>query len=790
MIILFFLAVFLFCGLIALGESHYERDWPRTTGKFALIAGLLFLFSLSAFGQNVRFDLPVYTVQAQGGNLLPVYAIPGAGVKFYSCSGATCTTLATTYISATSTTSCPTSPTPMQVTLNGSSTCVSSADPYGNMGGWFLPGQYMATITAGAASYNYFFTIAIGGGSGVLPIVNGGTGATTAPTALTNLGALPLAGGTMSGSLTAPSINNIINASSCGLASKPSWCSGTDIGAWINAAFQQCAGVSGTPNQSCTVKLSPSLSYSQSTTISIPNSISAPYIIAPILDCSGDTLVYSGTAQAVIVHGENGGGPFTTGAIRNCNISGSTTDGGASAIVQQNGRLGFAYLHNTFSDATSCLDIENTNTDGGPGYTEQTTVDGLSTSGCLSHIKLHTGTGATSSFEYDVYKNWHCQLGTNEKCFDAGELGTVAFDTQGMYLQMHVNTASSTGPGYVIWEDNSNSVNRGVINMTGENTDGMTNFYTTYLNSNGSAFYNQGNISVNGVSLVGFASGVNHTNYVLHPSMTYTANALNPTGTSTVSFEPELGVIAQRHCKTIIGGGAKNGSFTYWMASNGGVEDDCGFALIGRNTSNTAGDQDVDIQGTGGAAFTNIFYASSLSKTVGIGPGYGNGTFPAGSITPPYQLSVAGSFGATTGSFSGAVSAGSIALASDTAQTSTARSYPSWHISSTLSSINKPYGPIAYSTKGGYIEAITANVEGALTCTTYPTVAIYDCGASVAGCAPGTSLTSLATTGAGQFGTIGLNVPIAPGHFFTAELTAGTCTAQPTIDIGATVRQY
>jgi hypothetical protein len=128
----------------------------------AMIISIVAIILPSLAAQNIRWDLPITTVQAQGGNLLPVYAIPGAGVTFYSCSGSTCTTLATTYISATSATTCPTSPTPMQVVLNGSSTCVLSADPYGNMGGWFQPGQYMATITAQGNSYNYFFTISTG----------------------------------------------------------------------------------------------------------------------------------------------------------------------------------------------------------------------------------------------------------------------------------------------------------------------------------------------------------------------------------------------------------------------------------------------------------------------------------------------------------------------------------------------------------------------------------------------------------------------------------------------------
>lgn len=136
---------------------------------------LLLLFALLptlAFGQNVRWDLPIYTTQAQGGNLLPVYALPGALVSFYSePSGA----LATTYNSATSTSACPTG---AQVVLNGSAACVSSSDPYGNMGSWFQSGQYMATISAQGRSYNYLFTI--GGGSSVgVSSLNTLTGALT-----------------------------------------------------------------------------------------------------------------------------------------------------------------------------------------------------------------------------------------------------------------------------------------------------------------------------------------------------------------------------------------------------------------------------------------------------------------------------------------------------------------------------------------------------------------------------------------------------------------------------------
>lgn len=124
---------------------------------------LLFALASPLIAQNVRFDLPIYTTQAQGGNLLPVYAIPGASVSFYSCTNNVCSTLATTYNSATSTTACSTG---SQVVLNGSAACVSTADSSGNMGGWFTAGQYMATITHSGQSYNYYFTITGSGSSG------------------------------------------------------------------------------------------------------------------------------------------------------------------------------------------------------------------------------------------------------------------------------------------------------------------------------------------------------------------------------------------------------------------------------------------------------------------------------------------------------------------------------------------------------------------------------------------------------------------------------------------------
>ena len=162
----------------------------------------ILFFALPIMAQNVRWDLPVTTTQAQGGNLLPVYAVPGALVSFYNEPSGT---LATTYNSASSISPCPTG---AQVVLNGSATCASSADPYGNMGGWFQPGQYMATITARGISYNYSFTI------------------------------------TGTSSIAFQSNLSILNPASCGGSTPEAFCpphGNQDLAAWTNAATAYCA---------------------------------------------------------------------------------------------------------------------------------------------------------------------------------------------------------------------------------------------------------------------------------------------------------------------------------------------------------------------------------------------------------------------------------------------------------------------------------------------------------------------------------------------------------------------
>ena len=150
------------------------------------LAFLMLLFSVSAFAQtNTRWDWQATTVTGAG-QMLPVLALPGAYVNFYTgCTALPCTTPAVTYAAATGATACPSN---AQVVwqppvLAG---CHATADSEGNFGGWFQTGAYQYTVTvSGHVSGPYNFNV--GGGGGGSPIVVEINGVPISPASPANL---------------------------------------------------------------------------------------------------------------------------------------------------------------------------------------------------------------------------------------------------------------------------------------------------------------------------------------------------------------------------------------------------------------------------------------------------------------------------------------------------------------------------------------------------------------------------------------------------------------------------
>jgi len=117
--------------------------------------------------QAVRIDpTPVFTIATNTppGAYSPVLAIPGATVSINT----------TTYTDATGSVSCPTN---AQITIPGTSACVSTATQQGSFGFWVLPATspYFYTIVLPNSQVFGPFPVSAGGGGG------GGGGGTVAP---------------------------------------------------------------------------------------------------------------------------------------------------------------------------------------------------------------------------------------------------------------------------------------------------------------------------------------------------------------------------------------------------------------------------------------------------------------------------------------------------------------------------------------------------------------------------------------------------------------------------------
>lgn len=228
----------------------------------------------------------------------------------------------------------------------------------------------------------------------------------------------PLANGTQSISgpltvqgLTSPSVNQVLNPTLCNTAAAPAWCTGSDLGAWINAAFTACGG-------SCIVQIPPG-TYAYTTTI-VMNTESESLIgagsYATILDYNGssDGLFWQmanwspGIKKAGALRGLSIVG--TSSAI-NCIHSGSLI-GSTWDDVTVSGCTGTA--SNTWGTGANGILLENARIGGVQAYTERTYMHNLHLgySGQNGGIPgntngLHlTVNGGTQSFAYSEFDIW------------------------------------------------------------------------------------------------------------------------------------------------------------------------------------------------------------------------------------------------------------------------------------------------------------------------------------------------------------------------------------------------
>lgn len=134
--------------------------------------------------------------------------------------------------------------------------------------------------------------------------------------------------------LAAGTTNGVLNPAMCAAAPSPAWCSGSDMGAWINAAFIACSNV-------CTVEV-PTGTYTYGTTIAEPSSAESIALVCE----SGVSLQYSGSGDAFDLFSASAG----FGGAQGCAFVGTSA---AAAGIHVRGPVSALFLNVTASDFTA-----------------------------------------------------------------------------------------------------------------------------------------------------------------------------------------------------------------------------------------------------------------------------------------------------------------------------------------------------------------------------------------------------------------------------------------------------
>ena len=404
--------------LICLAHVWAAKKDGRRMGEsaaFAVAIALLFLFAIPAFSQGTYFGEKATQASRSvaPGQSAPVYTVPFARVYICASTQAVCNAgnTVTVYVDAAMTT-------PLAQPV--------IADTLGHYGGFIAAGTYNRSIytASGALVVTEPFSV-LGPATGNISPTS-----VTTTTLATQTGSAKIQ--------TAATLNSTQFADQF---------PGAELGAKVLAAFASMAGTAENATQNAIVKLSPGATYTATTTIELPRSNAAPYIMWPVLDCQGATInsTVTGATPVITVHGRAENESTSHTSLVNCIINRADPNG---PVVQSNNAKGF-YMANTMLNggATSYLVYLSTN-DGGTGDVENTLLSNVSMANYgVDGYLVEQGVGGTGGYEYNF-----CKMCRFEPNADSTHLTHSAVHVAGTGIglwsgeyDIHVNVGNPTG---------------------------------------------------------------------------------------------------------------------------------------------------------------------------------------------------------------------------------------------------------------------------------------------------------------------------------------------------------
>jgi hypothetical protein len=409
-------------------------------------------------------------------------------------------------------------------------------------------------------------------------------------------------------------VNGVFNPAACGGTTPPSWCSGSDMGAWINAAFAVCKP---SPYSSCTVTLPSNNTYSYATTITIPSlAASGRDGGYPILDCNGDTLSYTGSSDGMLVP-PRFNTQIMSGMVRNCTLVGSNS---AVSLVHTQSIIGFAMENVAMigsGTTPACMRLENIAVNGEQFWSEQNSFTRITTTGCVKGFQLFNN-GGTPSFLYNRWVEVHSTLNEDQVGWSIeGAIGNF-----GGVLDIKANTYGKIGHlSHVVSATGGATASFAELTVRGE-SDGSVLDCAVYTDS---------------ASAVGASGSVLGSNFIMCPgavSSQVEIGANQSPGFTNLQGHTDVGQEIQagynlrgspqaNNCKTDFLNGLTPdpGSMTFGLADPSWATPNCYFQIYKRITNATF--PEVNVPGTSGNPVQNMFFADSHSGNIGVGPGYG-----------------------------------------------------------------------------------------------------------------------------------------------------------------------